>query len=216
MSTPQAKPGPRRYTADGQLLRTGHQIGSVAHRIERDTSRVYDLNAHIKEQGALDSSDKDLTAEFKAAEAAFAGGVPNILGEAQVGLDEAIMQLNANAGERIARSQMTHEQKLGAAVADALVERGIVPEPPTPTAADEYDAVEVDEPEVDQTGDGFYETSAGLFEVKDGEWSPVQMTDEAEEEPPPEDMWRNDSVSNEGFVNMADYDGEEEDDLDAA
>ena len=66
----------RRYDADGNQLRTGHTIGSVAHRISSDTEaeRQEGLHAIIAESAGRDNDEKDLTAAFKEAEAAFIGG----------------------------------------------------------------------------------------------------------------------------------------------
>src|SRR5204862_439363 len=72
--TVQSKPGPARFDSDGNQLRTGHKIGSAAHRLPESTERVEELNKHIAEQGALDESAKDLTAQFKEHEAAIIGG----------------------------------------------------------------------------------------------------------------------------------------------
>jgi len=63
MATP-TKPV-RRYDVDGNPLRTGHHVGSLAHTRPHADERVEAATAYIESQRALDNEDKDLTARFK-------------------------------------------------------------------------------------------------------------------------------------------------------
>jgi hypothetical protein len=213
MAEPQAKPV-RRYTVDGELIRTGHHIGSLVQTRPHADNRVEALETHIAERKALDNDEKNLVQPFLDAEAQFTGGAAQPLEQAENGLDAAIMAMNDAAGERVAYARLTttekRAQKTATALADVLAERGIVAEPPSSTESDESD--ESDEPAYD--ADGFYETASGLYEVKDGQWSPVQMADEDEEEPP-QDQWPNyTSSGNDQFVDATDNDDDEEEDYD--
>jgi hypothetical protein len=217
--TGQTKPVPR-FDSEGNRLKTGHAIGSLAQQIPlgAEAERREALHAHIAESGERDS---DLTAAFKEAEAAFAGGRPSVLAEAENAMDAAIKQKNASAGERVAYSRLSPSKRQAQdnanAFADVLEQRGLVAPLPNP-AGDEY--AEDDELEDEQAADGFYETASGLYEVKDGVWSPVQMSDETEdEEEPPEDQWPNylSTGNNEGFADLTtETDDDTEDYEDAA
>jgi len=69
---------------------------------------------------------------------------------------------------------MTKEQKLGQAVADALIDRGVVPEPPSPDIGeldpmeiDEWDEYEPDEPEA-ETLHGWFDEVEQVWYQTDG------------------------------------------------
>jgi hypothetical protein len=206
----------KRYDVDGNQLKTGHHVGSLARTLPHADKRVEALEAHQAEQAQ--NEDRDLLSKFREAEESV--GIPQPLAEAENGLDAAILAMNAAAGERNAAKQMTKEEKLGAAVADALVERGIVSEPPSPVAGDEYDQP-LEDDELDYLPDGEYGQAEDgtLLQAKDGVWHPVDLSADAdleEEEPPPEDQWPsyNTSNTNEQFLDLRDNsdDGEELDD----
>jgi hypothetical protein len=206
----------KRYDVDGNQLKTGHTIGSRAQHIPpQGDDRVQALRAYQAEQETLADHDKDLTAAFREAEDALTGGRQSILAEAESGLDAAILKSHAAAADRLADAKLSPAQlqakATATALADVLTERGIVPEPPRPMVdTDESD--ESEEPDfVEQYEDGFYTDDAGaLWQVEGGKWSPAEMADEEEEEPP-EDQWPNYVANNEQFADLTDSEDAEAD-----
>jgi hypothetical protein len=220
----QHKPGPRRYTSDGQLLRTGHQIGSVAHQISPDAERdrVQGLNEHTAHQLSLDESDKDLTLKFREAfDGLSAGaGATNILEEAEGEFTAGIMAGKARAAAVVEDAKLTRSERqakaTAAALADVLTERGLVSEQGSPEV-DEPDLTDDDEPELLADGEYGQAENGQLMQVVDGRWQPVDLSADAElEEEDPPDAWPNYVANNEQFVDMADYPEEEEENLDDA
>jgi hypothetical protein len=160
----QAKPPARpvrRYTSDGHPIRTGHTIGSAAHRIAPDTERVRALSAHVEQQRKLDESDKDLTLRFtEAFDGSSAGaGATNLLEQAEGEFTGAIVATKARAAAVVEDSKLTASERqakaTATALADVLTERGLVTPPPSPVAADELEELDApEEPESD--GDQLY------------------------------------------------------------
>jgi hypothetical protein len=82
-----------------------------------------------------------------------------------------------------------------------LTERGLVTEPPSPVAGDEYDELE---PEAMEYEDGVYTDESGaVWQMEAGQWSQVQESEAGKEEPP-EDQWPNYLPNNEGHINLTD------------
>jgi hypothetical protein len=169
------------------------------HQIPPGDERVEELATYVAERQAVDNSDKDLTAEFRDAEAAFVGGAPNVLAEAAGTFDGAIMQAKANSAQVVAERQKSKEQRLATAIVDEQTARGFTPQPASPVI-DEPDIMEADDaPERD-----FYVDDAGsVWEFDEGQFSRVESEEDAEaaEEEPADfpDQWRNDGLSSNEF-----------------
>jgi hypothetical protein len=220
---PQSRPV-RRYDVDGNEIRTGAAIiGARARNGYQPPGdeRIDELKSHIAERSALDNSEKDLTAAFKDAEAAITGGSDaRPLDAAANGIDQAILQANANAAEHVANSKLTRAElqakATAIALADVLTERGLVSEQGSPEV-DEPDLTEDDEPDFEVLADGEYGQAEDgtLMQVVDGRWAPVDLSADADlgEEDPP-DQWRDDGLSsNEQFIDLT---GDDDGDDDAA
>jgi hypothetical protein len=154
-----------------------------ARGLNDEAERQGGLNEVIAESATLDDA-KDLTSKFREAEAAVIGGAERPIEDGRNAIDSALLGIKERATTNVAASQMTQEQKFGQAVADALVERGIVPEPPSPVVADEYDEREPEEEQAE-----FFTDEAGdIWQRENGQWSLVQSSEE-DDEPEPEDQW---------------------------
>src|SRR4051812_2156868 len=112
----QAKPV-RRFDVDGQPIRTGHSIGSLARTHPHSDERVTELTEHVEYQRGLSREEKDLTAEFREAEAL--AGIARPLEESENGLTAALLAMNDAAGERVAHAKLTDSERQARATASA-------------------------------------------------------------------------------------------------
>jgi hypothetical protein len=216
MAEPQAKPV-LRYDVDDNQLKTGATIRGFRARNEptpHADDRVQELTAYQAEQRALDNSEKDLTAEFKDAEAAFAGGARNILEAAEGTFTGAILQKKANSAQAVEDASLSPSElqarDTASALADILEQRGLVPESPDP-GVDELDAEE----DIPAYEPGLYTDDTGsVWEMQEnGAWAEqVTQSDDADEEPADfPDQWRDDGLSSNEFdIDLTDNTEEEE------
>jgi hypothetical protein len=160
-------------------------------REQEEAERQEALRQHVHTERETDERDLVAAANEAIAEKTAGLGGDPLTSEP---IDRAIMQSSTLAGQRIEARSLTSEQRIGAAVADALISRGVVPEPPSPTVIDENyeDDSGDDEPEeegvygwYDSAEDTWYATDAdGNFETDAAgnyiSYEPGSVTDEPE------------------------------------